>query len=990
MSFRKLNIAIMTLTVASLLTPASYAKSKKSSTHGDSGLSSLKYKNNDETGNDKKALAAELLIAAQEQKAMDQIHLLIRKYKNTELEADLLMRLAELHMRRAKTERFLEGHRSEGLALGFSPKIVKNAASKKQVMAAIQLFDQIEKRFPRFDKIDTVVFNNAFANQQINNHKNAEKKFLKLINDFPNSILLPDAHLALGEIQFSNKQFKKALTHFTAIRKYPDSLVYPYGIYKAGWTHYNMRDADAGLKELEDVIRYGKFVKEQGIDARLDLRKEALIDMALFYEDVRSAKDAFKYFDSQSADLDVSPSILKLSSLYKRHSRHSDMRIVLTEYLKRMPTSNYIPVAYVELMEASEKLKKRRDVVTLLGNFNALCEPSSSWSKAQSKEPEQLKECQKLFNQMALGYANKWLKLWQADANQIELADSAEKAFSLYLKADATSEDSNKARFVYGELLFKREKYRDASEQYAITAKQTQDKKIGHDARYYAIISLEKAVKDKWSDKDENTFKYLANDYLTQTKDGRYKLDILFKVAFIAYEKGRYDEAAPTFYKLGSDYAKIEKGIKSQDLYLDILNIKKDYVSLRDYSNQLRKSVSGERAETLTKVYEESYFFIIQNLEAKGQYAEAIKEYQTFAKVNPTSKLTQKALWNSTQLHYKSGDLMAGAQSAVAYYEKYPNTKEGLDALMKAAQTYESLGQLSEAAQVLVTLAHVDKAQKTKWTTLAADFYALSNNFKKARPLYESVKGDASTPSGFRALEQLEYMARQDNKVKEREILLKEIIKTGRQPQASLASVYFVEQAYDNKEYEEAFNSAKKIISLENAGASKNALARARLTQARVLEREFRNQSVKSRLDKVQMVLTLKTEKLSKAQVAYQSAAKYGDPLVAVKAYSALADCYLHYNEALRSMPIPTGIPEEEAQAFRSEMDKLAIPMEEKGIETKLQAFSVAKELGVHDQIVLDLQEEMKKLNQQVVKEVGVVKLQPAHIVLPNLDGVGS
>src|SRR5690606_26161190 len=105
------------------------------------------------------------------------------------------------------------------------------------------------------------IFNNAFANQQIGNDKKSEKLFLKLIREFPGSPLIPDAHLAAGEIDFHRRQFESALNHFQAIKEYPDSMVYPYGLYKAAWTYYNMRDAATGLKELEAVVKYGRFVK---------------------------------------------------------------------------------------------------------------------------------------------------------------------------------------------------------------------------------------------------------------------------------------------------------------------------------------------------------------------------------------------------------------------------------------------------------------------------------------------------------------------------------------------------------------------------------------------------------------------------------------------------------------------------------------------------------------------------------------------------------
>jgi hypothetical protein len=217
--------------------------------------------------------------------------------------------------------------------------------------------------------------------------------------------------------------------------------------------------------------------------------------------------------------------------------------------------------------------------------------------------------------------------------------------------------------------------------------------------------------------------------------------------------------------------------------------------------------------------------------------------------------------------------------------------------------------------------------------------------------------------------------------------LLKELVSVGRQPEASLAAVHFVEEAYAQNKHEEAFQLAKKVLAQEKSGAAKSALARARLVQARVLEKEFRSQSVKSRLDRIQTVLTLKTEKLSRAQLAFQSAANYGDPVISVKAYRELADCYLHYSESLQNMPVPDGVPKDEVEAFRAEMEKLAIPMEEKGIETKVLAYRAARELGVEPAIVSEIQAEMKKLNQPTAKDNATVKLMPAALVTPRVEG---
>lgn len=979
----KLALFILALTAAG--TADVHAKTKK---NPDSGLKQLSLKSGDERGNDIKALKTEMLIAQTEEKAIAQTEKLIKKYKGTPLEADLLLRQAELYMRRAKTDRFLEIQRKSDDMIQLAPRLIKSAQSKAHVSKAIAVYDNIEKRFPNFERLDQAIFNNAFASQQIGDAKKAEKLFLKVIHDFPSSSLIPDANLAAGEMRFQRREFAEALKHFQAIKKFPDSNVYPYGLYKAAWTYYNMRDSITALKELEAVVQYGRFVKEQGIDARLDLRKEALADMTLFFEEVMPSKNAYSYFEKQAGEIDVAPFILKLSDLYRRHSRDDDNRILLTEMIRKIPMSDTLPKAYVSLAEATEKTKKPKDVISLLEDLHKVCNPSSKWSKNQQMKPDSAlfdlvgeeemavsKEpnakplvatdiCTKVFRKTSLMYANKWLKTWQRTPEQVANAESAEEAFKLYLSEDDKSEESNRARYVYADLMFKREKYRPASENYAQTGDQTKDKSLGHDARYYAIVSLEKATKDKWSDKDEDLFRKLSAAYLKDFPKGQYALDIEFKKALIAYEKTRYEEAAVHFKVIGEAHPNTDKGTKSQDLYMDILNIKKNYAELRDYSFNLReKAPNAERKAKMNKLYEESYFLIVQELEKKGDDKEAIVRYDKFAELNPTSPLAQKSLWNSMQLQFKLGDLVAGARGAIAYHAKYPGTKEGQDALLKAAQTYEALGLLSDAAATLNTLANSDTANKSKWRLMAADYYTLLGDFKTSRPIYEELKNKGGDIQA-RSLDQLDFMTKAEGQTGSREALLREISALGRQPQASLAQLYFIEKAWDKKDYETVFSLSKKLVGSNDKDASKFAMASARLYQARVLDKEYRDQSLKSKVDRVHIVLQLKTEKLSKAQVAFQSAANYGAPSVSVKALSELADSYSHYVTALREMPIPTGVPAEEEAAFRAEINKLSIPMEEKAIETKNLALKQAVTSQLHDGTIPMMAKEIDKLNQ--------------------------
>lgn len=955
-----------------------------------------------------KALKTELMVSATEQKAIDQVKMLIRKYKGTALEPDLTLRLAELYVRRAKTDRFLHVHRKSDVIVELVPTLVKNAEPKRHLQNAIQLYDRIESAWPHFNRMDEVLFNSGFAHQQLGKAERAESRFLKLIRTYSESPLIPEAYLSVGEMKFQQRKFSDALKYFVAIEKYPDSTVYPYGLYKAAWSHYNLRDAERGIKSLEAVIKYGRFVKDQGIDSRLDLRKEALTDLALFYEDVYEAKNAFRYFEDQARELDVAPVILKLSQLYMRHSRHEDNRVVLQEFLKRRPKSDYVVKAYTELMDSTEKLKKYTEVVGLLEKMSLVCEADSSWSKSQpevaaldrespllmiSEDPAKATSasaiCQAAFQRTALTYASRWLKIWQKDTKNIVYADATEKAFEVYLKSAPQSDEAAKARFVYSELLFKRQKFRAASENYALAAAVAKDAQVLHDANYFALIALEKAVNDKWSDKDEDQFHKLAKKYLKDSPKGKFKLEVQFKTAFIAFEKGRLDEAAPLFKELGSEFANTEKGLKSQDLYLDILNKKKDYRVLKDYASELRsKTKTKQRVAKLTKIYEQSYFLLIQSLEENGNYNDAIKEYQTFARSNTDSGLAKEALWNAMQISFKMNALVGGADSALEFASKYGADKRAIDALLKAAQTYESLGQLVPASEVLLKLAEVDSQKKQKWHEMAADFLSLSGKTVQAKKFYERLFETGSPDVSLRALEKLELMAENSKGSVEHEKLLKKMLSMRQEPYTSKAEIYFLEKEFASaKDHSEVFRKSLGLVGRK--GALANTKARARLIQARILADEYRRQSIKSRLDRIALVLQIKTEKLSKAQQAYQSAARYGDPRIAVVAQAELGDLYADYAKSMRDIPVPSGVAENEVEIFRSEMVKLAIPMEEKAFESRQLAYQQAKSIGLQDKVMAELERHLGRSG-VTDENQSLVNFDSPDLILPYPNGVGS
>ncbi len=931
----------------------------------------LKFKEGDEKGNDLKALKTEMLVEKSEKRALAQLQKLLEMNRGKKMEPDILYRLGELYMRRARSERFFEIHRNDKEIMNFLPTLVKEGAEKNQIKKAIAIYEDIQARFKSYRNLDMIIFNEGYALEQLGDDKSAEKIFLKLISAYPDSPLMPDAFMSLGELNYKSKKFEIALLNFKEVRKYTEARVYPYSIYKGAWCYYNLQNTKAGLIELEAVVEFGAKVAELKMDAKLDLRKEALNDLTLFYSDVGSSTNAVEYFVTQARELDPAPMIIRLSDLYSRGSKFSDIEILLSKFIQKMPSNELVAGARERLIWNNEHIKQRKKVVEQMLALDQLCiDRAAALAKANhALAKAERSDCQEKITDASKKLAQRWHALWKKKAKEEDLVSSAEVAYKVYLQnLDPKDEEQNHLRMSFGDLLFQQEKFREASVQYATIDAYKPDAKLGVDAAYAAILSLEKATSNKWSDADEKSFDSLANIYLGKYPAAEFALDIEFKKYFIAYEKTRYDEAATGFKKIGwGDKFKNKIGqdkiLKAQDLYLDILNIKKDYRTLKEAASiLLSKNTDSGRIVVVEKIYREAYFAEIQGFEESGDTAKAIDAYKKFAFEQKKSDLGHKAWWNASQLEFKTGDIQAGATTCYEMSKVFKESPHVKDCLTKAAGAYESLARLDLAAKVLIDLCDFDKANDTKWRELAADFMALSRGRQAAISIYAKLaesRKDVKERLGL--IEKQLEIAKLEANTKQISEFKRQMTNLGIEPQLSFILIEQAEEKFMANDYSTAFNLAKKIVAKDSLPRS--ILARARYIQAQVLDDEFKKQSVRAKIEKVATVIAIKTEKLEKAQKAYQAVIEYGDPEFSVKAIQQLSSCYLHYAQALKTLKLSGEVSEADRAAFQKEIETLITPMEEKGIDSLNQALQAAKKIHLFNQNVVQIQRELDKLN---------------------------
>ena len=825
--------------------------------------------------NELKAATSEVLITRSENKAIDSLQNILKNKKGSPEEADLLYRLAELYMRRSKSGRFFDlqlAAKSKQLS-SFPIPNEKGADWLKKAMA---IYSRIEKDFKKYPEMDSVLFNNAFAHQQLGQIKDAQALYENMVNRFPKSSLVPDALVGLGELYYDQRKFAVAKEFLGRLEQHSDSRVFPYGMYKLAWTHYNMSDTPKGVKKLLQVVELSPLTVEGEVNKnKQNLRREALRDLTIFIGDTTPANELVMIFAKITKGEEFGQAMTDLARLYEGHGKFKDMNIFLPEFIKRDPDNVYIVKAHLSLVESNESLKLRDQVIEHLKTAASLCQKDSVWRLKQKREiPDE--SCSHGFLVTAKDVAEKWWDIWLKNKKHQEFTVLTEKALKIIIDYEEKETPDLKTHYAYAELLFALERFDEASDQYKMVADQLKsDAKLQQDATYAALFAKEKSISKLGKEKSplrEGERKDLALNYVKKYPQSTQAPEVTMKLAVIYYEEANYQEAQKWLKPaLDGQHGKDLQG-KAEDLQLDIFNIKKDYVSIQQLAKKvIATSKDANRAANLTRIEQEASYAEIQDDIKNNKKSEGAEKLVRFSREHAKSKMAPEALWQAVSLYFSEVSTTKGADAAILFVSQFPNDARSADALKEAAKSYAQNGYLIKAADTLKKIADLDKKERNSNLELAADFYALEKRDKEARGLYNTLIGTADAKSKSRLYSKI-LVTYSDKSSPEYTKLQASVLALNIEPYATQILYDRLTQLLETKKNTEAFDLAKKIMSRETTPLLK---AKARLVQAKILEQELVHQSLKTtQQDRFALVLGMKTERLEKAQTAYLGASK--------------------------------------------------------------------------------------------------------------------
>lgn len=917
----------VTLALLSLLTTPLLANSK-----GDNRglLPELHTQKSTEKESDSQALKSEVLISKTENKAIAALQNLLKKKKGSLQEPDLLNRLAELYMRKSKSGRFFDLQRSTNSTTLSSFPVAQDKGAD-WLQKAVKTYNQILTQFPKFNETDNVLFNSAFAYQQLNLKKNSEANYKNLIDRFPKSPILPDALLALGELLYDQGRFADAKSYFEKIENYPDSRVYVYGLYKLGWANYNLKNSAEAIKNLKLVVEKNPPESELSNKKGYYLRKEAIRDLVLFIGEVYQAEDLYDFFKAIVTNDELGPALFDMAKLYDSYSRLKDIHIFLNEFIKKESHNLYVVKSHILMAETYETLKKREQVISELTYAGEDCAVGSRWRLEQTAE--QVAEiCQTEFKRASLDLAKRWWEIWQKNKKHKEFSNLTETILKLVIKNEDVTAPDLKTRTILAELQFQIEKYDDAAQNYYFVASNSKDKKETHDTLYASLYSIEKQLETKPSDKKKDERKQRAIEYYTKFPEGEHFYPVGLKVAVAFYEDKNYEESLKILAVTEKSKNDLTVRSKSQDLILDIYNIQKRYTELKNLSQQyLKESQDETRAKSLVKINEESHFSEIQVKNSQLKPLEKTQNLISYFESHKGSDLGQRALLDALKIYLENKSLNKFTQAAEELLKLYPTYDKKTNLIKDLINSYTDLTQLKKAGEWSLKLAATekDKDKKSLYSENAADLFLLEGKSKEARTIYQQLLMESAKDKRIQLFAKIKATLDMSKDQKEIQKINGIIMGLNIEPFATEVLTEKAANLFNDKNYKDAFELTMKILKRDSPSEAR---AKARFIQGQILEQEFITQSMKtSKEDRLALVIQLKTERLEKAQTAYLSVTKMTTaPDLVRSSFEAIDRCYSHYIESLGAMPLPDSLSANDQAELRAEIKKVLVPIEEK------------------------------------------------------------
>ena len=892
-------------------------------------------------------------------------------------------------------------------------------------------FLRVLKNYKNFRQYDLALYVDGFLANEEGKYDESLARFNKIIEWFPKSRFIPDAHMVRAEYEFTKDapNYETAYDEYEQVLKFKDSELYDLALFKSAWTLWRLGKPEEAAKRFLIVFQAtaepGAKVSSKRRDELDELQNEALKNLvAVFVEDENNrAEDMYKFLTKAGGDKFAGKIVRALADAFYEQAQYERGIEAYRLLLKLEPTS---PEAYRfqlqiaqghSTLEAWAKLEDdyKLSVHDYVAPEAAPHKPpaeASAWVRAQSAETLAAAEkaTEKQLREDAVGLHAK------AQADKVSKAEfqGAANLYKVYLSRFGARQEAYEVNYNLAEIYFYRlENATGAAEAYLAAVRLNPKGQYSRTALYNALAALEvaraaefDAAKAAGKKQEESpTDKQLTEAMELYIKD--YPTDkqipeLLFRQGKLYYDYQVYDPAVRQWGLLLEKYPTSKYTVGAGELILDSFNKSKDYSNIETWARRLKTAPAFQAPEQqgrLNALIVGAVFKQGEQLAEQGEHAKSAAAYLRAAREFPKEPRAAQAAVNAEVEAKKAGDLETLSAAASRLISDHPQREEAAQGVWIAATTFQEVGLFSTAADYDATITdnwpksehHKDAAYNAVLlrATVGEHDKAIDSGqkFRKYYPRDENadevvfLMGKAHEKAG---------------KKKEAEALYDQYSKNARSVNGQIEALVRLAtvKAGDERGAGAALDRAIHVYTQNKnrlSDSGKYYAAKARYMQGEAVLAKYEAVKIEGDVKQLKARLKQKSELLKKAAETFLSTAEMGVAEWTTAALYQIGFTYESFSKALLGSPPPDKLNDQEKELYKQSIDEFVVPIEERSLEAYESGWQKAIELGIFNSWTAKMREALGRLNSELyppLKETGFKLRSRGTTALPGLiDG---
>ena len=814
-------------------------------------------------------------------------------------------------------------------------------SAKSFYTTTAEIYELMLLNNPNYSSNDRVLYQLAHIYELMGETEKMMRALDKLVELYPYSPLYAEVEFRRAEYLFVTKDYTAAENAYQAVLiKGEDSPFYNQALYMYGWSQFKLQQIQPAIDsfiQLLDrmMLAIGDVAAVQQNEATKALFRDTIRIIAFGFAHSGGHKTVTDYFAKNGRKAYEHLIYQNLGDHYLRQERFRDSAESYLAFVKLDPANGNAPALQIRAIEIyldgsfpSLAIKEKKALI------NRYHFSKSFWQNLDQKGQALIKpHLRSNLVDLAGHYhalAQQQLKKSSAGKKRSDTEFSeATRWYRMLISSFPNDPEIGHFRFLLGELLFDFKQYEQAIVEYTKSSYDTSAHKESAEAGYAAILSYLEEEKKRhgkelksWQHRRMESALRFSKRYpddprratvLTQTAEQHFEFAEYPKAKEIARLVLQAKPTASPKFQLTARKILAHSAF-DQQLYGEAESAYTELLQHVPKKDDRRKEYVERLAAAIYKQGEKH--------SAAGEHRSAANQFLRVAQLTPGATIVATANFDAATSLLNAEAWTEAAEILETFIKKHPKSPQLNDIYKKLVLAYQKANAPLKTAATLALVAEKDASPEVRREALwqAAGLYRESgNNDKTIKTLQRYIKRHPKPlEQAVEARQQLADIYHQDNKIKQRNRWLKEIIaidkKAGRSQTerthylAAKASFLLADPLFDS------FNKVRLKVPLKKT-------------------------------------LRSKKRKMQAAIKAYGDVAAYQVAEFTTAATFRTAEIYQLLGKALMESERPKKLSADELEMYEILLEEQAFPFEEKAIEVHEGNVTVVSD-GIYNQWV--------------------------------------